>query len=152
MLENAIYSVISPEGCATILWRDPKKTLEAAEAMKLTSKQLYELKIIDEIIQEPTGGAHRDRDKILENVRNSIQKNLEYFYNLSDNEIIQQRKNKFLNIGRSRGFSTKPDIGDSLTLKKSNIINLIETILKQKKILLGSVLSIGLLIGLIYLL
>ena len=62
MLENAIYSVISPEGCATILWRDPKRTLEAAKAMKLSSKDLLELKVIDEIIPEPIGGAHRDRD------------------------------------------------------------------------------------------
>ncbi len=152
MLENAIYSVISPEGCATILWRDPKKTLEAAEAMKLTSKQLYELNIIDEIIQEPTGGAHRDRDKILENVRNSIQNNLQYFYDLNENEIILQRKNKFLKIGRGSGFSTKPDVSDSLSLKKSNISNLIETVLKQKKLLLGGTLLIGLLIGLTYLL
>lgn len=152
MLENAIYSVISPEGCATILWRDPKKTLEAAEAMKLTSKQLYELNIIDEIIQEPTGGAHRDRDKILENVRNSIQNNLQYFYDLNENEIILQRKNKFLKIGRGSGFSTKPDVSDSLSLKKSNLSNLIETVLKQKKLLLGGTLLIGLLIGLIYLL
>ena len=53
MLENAIYSVISPEGCATILWRDPKKTLEAATAMKMSSKDLFDLKIIDEIIYEP---------------------------------------------------------------------------------------------------
>ena len=59
MLENAIYSVISPEGCATILWRDPKRTLEAAKAMKLSSKDLLELKVIDEIIPEPIGGAHR---------------------------------------------------------------------------------------------
>ena len=57
MLENAIYSVISPEGCATILWRDPKKTLEAATAMKLSSKDLLELRVIDEIIEEPLGGA-----------------------------------------------------------------------------------------------
>ena len=63
MLENAIYSVISPEGCAAILWRDPKKTLEAATAMRLTSKDLLDLKIVDEIIQEPVGGAHRDRQK-----------------------------------------------------------------------------------------
>ena len=62
MLENAIYSVISPEGCASILWRDPTKTLEAAKAMKLTSKDLLNLKIIDEIIPEPTGGAHRDKN------------------------------------------------------------------------------------------
>ena len=68
MLENAIYSVISPEGCATILWRDPKRTLEAAKAMKLSSKDLLELRVIDEIIPEPVGGAHRDRDLILDNV------------------------------------------------------------------------------------
>ena len=81
MLENAIYSVISPEGCATILWRDPKKTLEASTAMKLSSKDLYDLKIIDEIISEPIGGAHRDKDIILENVRDSIRKNLDFFIN-----------------------------------------------------------------------
>ena len=77
MLENAIYSVISPEGCATILWRDPKRTLEAAKAMKLSSKDLLELKVIDEIIPEPIGGAHRDRDLILDNVRKSIEKKFE---------------------------------------------------------------------------
>ena len=72
MLENAIYSVISPEGCASILWRDPKKTLEAATAMKLTSKDLLELKIIDEIIPEPNGGAHRDKNLILFNKLGSL--------------------------------------------------------------------------------
>ena len=65
MLEHAIYSVISPEGCAAILWRDPTKTLEASKAMKLTSKDLLELNIIDEIIEEPIGGAHRNKDEIL---------------------------------------------------------------------------------------
>ena len=79
MLENAIYSVISPEGCATILWRDPKRTLDAAKAMKLSSKDLLELKVIDEIIPEPVGGAHRDRDLILDNVRKSIENNLNEF-------------------------------------------------------------------------
>ena len=69
MFENAIYSVISPEGCASILWRDPKKTLEAAKAMKLSSKDLLGLGVIDEIISEPIGGAHRDRDLCLNNVR-----------------------------------------------------------------------------------
>ena len=72
MLENAIYSVISPEGCATILWRDPTKTLEASKAMKLTSKDLLGLKIVDEIIHEPLGGAHRDRDKILKEIKDCI--------------------------------------------------------------------------------
>ena len=76
MLENAIYSVISPEGCASILWRDPKKTLEAATAMKLSSTDLLDLNIIDEIIEEPTGGAHRDREKVLKNVKVSIEKSL----------------------------------------------------------------------------
>ena len=96
MLENSIYSVISPEGCASILWRDPKKTLEAAEAMKLSAKDLFNLKIIDEIIDEPTGGAHRDKNKILENVKTSISKNLDLFNEMSKDEILSQRKNKFL--------------------------------------------------------
>ena len=104
MLENAIYSVISPEGCATILWRDPKKTLEASKAMKLSSKDLYDLKIIDEIILEPLGGAHRDKDLILDNVRSSIRKNLDFFLNMDEEEILTQRKNKFLSIGRNKGF------------------------------------------------
>ncbi len=79
MLQNAIYSVISPEGCATILWRDPKKTLEASKAMKLSSNDLLQLDIIDEVIPEPIGGAHRDKDLILDNVRNAIKKNLILF-------------------------------------------------------------------------
>jgi len=72
MLQNAIYSVISPEGCATILWRDPKKTLEAAQAMKLSAKDLLNLKVIDEIIPEPVGGAHRDKDLILNNISQKV--------------------------------------------------------------------------------
>ena len=100
MLQNAIYSVISPEGCATILWRDPKKTLEASKAMRLSSKDLLSLDIIDEIISEPIGGAHRDKDLILDNVRVSIKKNLEFFSTMDKNEIINQRNNKSLSIGR----------------------------------------------------
>jgi len=78
MLENSIYSVISPEGCATILWRDPKKMLDAAKAMKLSAKDLLELKVIDEIIPEPLGGAHRDNELMLENLKSSISKNLDF--------------------------------------------------------------------------
>ena len=104
MLENAIYSVISPEGCATILWRDPKKKLDAAKAMKLSAKDLLELQIIDEIIEEPTGGAHRDKNLILERIKNSITKNLQYFKTISSEEIYNERKNKFLKIGRNKGF------------------------------------------------
>ena len=105
MLENAIYSVISPEGCASILWRDPKKTLEAATAMKLTSKDLLKLKIIDEIILEPNGGAHRDKNLILSSVKESIQKNIDYLSTKSREEIITLKKEKFLNIGRDKGLS-----------------------------------------------
>ena len=121
MLENAIYSVISPEGCATILWRDPKKMLDAAKAMKLSAKDLYELKIIDEIIPEPLGGAHRDRNLILSNVRESIQKNLSLFSEMSVEEILDQRRNKFLKIGRSKGFISNPENLSSLDHKRNNI-------------------------------
>ena len=129
MLKNAIYSVISPEGCATILWRDPKKTLEAAKAMKLSSKDLLNLNIIDEIIPEPIGGAHRDKDLILDNVRASIKKNLEYFSTLDKNEIINHRKNKFLSIGRNKGFATQDD-PSKLSMKKG----ILEKLLKNKKL------------------
>ena len=120
MLENAIYSVISPEGCATILWRDPKRMLDAAEAMKLSAKDLLELKVIDEIIPEPIGGAHRNKNSILNNVRNSILRNLETYKDVSNEEILNQRKNKFLKIGRSKGFIDNPDVLSDLHGKNNN--------------------------------
>ncbi len=109
MLENAIYSVISPEGCATILWKDPKKMLDAAKAMKLSAKDLLELNIIDEIIYEPIGGAHRNKEIILRNIELSISKNLNFFKEMTGEEIINHRKNKFLKIGRSKGFINNPE-------------------------------------------
>ena len=118
MLENAIYSVISPEGCATILWRDPKKTLEAAEAMKLSSKDLLQLGIIDEIIDEPLGGAHRDKDLSINNVRDSIKKNLDELKSMHRDEIFSHRKNKFLTIGRKKGFVSKIENDENLTMKE----------------------------------
>ena len=130
MLENAIYSVISPEGCATILWRDPKKTLEAAEAMKLSSKDLLELGIIDEIISEPIGGAHRDKELCLNNVKQSIQKNLNAMEGMSRDEIFLNRKNKFLLIGRNKGFSSTLEPEQNLTMKE-NLID--KTFLNIKK-------------------
>ena len=132
MLENAIYSVISPEGCATILWRDPKKTLEAAKAMKLSSKNLLDLKIIDEIIPEPIGGAHRDRDLILESVRKSIENNLNEFLNMNRDETFNHRKNKFLTIGRNKGFVSQLDDLSTLSMKKNKINIFIENFLKSK--------------------
>jgi len=121
MLENAIYSVISPEGCATILWRDPKKMLDAAKAMKLSSKDLLDLQIIDEIVKEPLGGAHRDRNLMLENVKNSIIKNLDHFKEMSSEEIFNDRKNKFLRIGRSKGFIENIDELSSLAESRGNL-------------------------------
>ena len=135
MLENAIYSVISPEGCATILWRDPKKMLDAAKAMKLSAKDLLELQVIDEIIPEPLGGAHRDKDLILENVRTSLLKNLDYFKDMSPEDIYNERKNKFLKIGRNKGFASSSEDLSTLSVKTNNI----DKILKSKKILIGSV-------------
>ena len=135
MLENAIYSVISPEGCATILWRDPKKMLDAAKAMKLSAKDLLELEIIDEIIPEPSGGAHRDKDLILENVKNALNKNLENFKQMSPEEIFDGRKNKFLKIGRSKGFMSNLNELSSLNLEKSNFNHF----LKSKKIFVAGV-------------
>jgi len=126
MLENAIYSVISPEGCATILWRDPKKMLDAAKAMKLSAKDLLKLEVIDEIIPEPLGGAHRNRDLMLQNLRNSIFKNLEYFKDLSADEIMNERKNKFLKIGRNKGFTSSSEDLKTLTIKDNNIIKILK--------------------------
>ena len=135
MLENAIYSVISPEGCATILWRDPKKMLDAAKAMKLAAKDLLELKVIDEIIPEPLGGAHRDRDLMLKNLRSSISKNLGYFKDLSSEEIMNERKTKFLKIGRNKGFVSNSEDLSTLSIKDNNI----NEIFKSKKVLIGFV-------------
>ncbi len=136
MLENAIYSVISPEGCATILWRDPKRMLDAAKAMKLSAKDLLELKVIDEVIPEPLGGAHRDKDQMLQNLRTSISKNLNYFKDLSFEEIMNERKNKFLKIGRNKGFVSSSEDLSTLTVKQNNL----NEIFKSKKFLLGSAL------------
>ena len=137
MLENAIYSVISPEGCATILWRDPKKMLDAAKAMKLSAKDLLDLKVIDEIVSEPLGGAHRDRNLILNNLRETISKNLFQFKDMTPEEIFNQRKNKFLKIGRGKGFISNPE---NLSTLDDNKNYLIEYFKKKQNfyILIGS--------------
>ena len=149
MLENAIYSVISPEGCATILWRDPKKMLDAAKAMKLSAKDLLDLEIIDEIVPEPAGGAHRDKEKILKNVRNSILKNLDNFNNMSRDEIFDNRKNKYLRIGRNKGFIS--DLNELSSLELSE--NIFYQFIKSKKIIIFTsfILSILLMIIIFYL-
>ena len=136
MLEHSIYSVISPEGCASILWRDPSKSLEAAEAMKLTANDLKKFGIVDEVIKEPLGGAHRDNEKIALDVKKTILSNLKTFENLSGEEIYNQRKTKFLQIGRDQGFSGTSHKSDkSLSYSVPTISGLIKD---KKVIILGT--------------
>ena len=142
MLENAIYSVISPEGCATILWRDPKKMLDAAKAMKLSAKDLLELEIVDEIIAEPLGGAHRDKDLILENIRESLIKNLDQFKDMSSDEIFNNRKNKFLKIGRNKGFITSSEDLSSLSAPSNKIYEIV----KSKKLIITTTVIVTILV------
>ena len=145
MLENAIYSVISPEGCATILWRDPKKMLDAAKAMKLSAKDLLELKVIDEVILEPVGGAHRDKDLILSSVRECISKNLDLYKEMTSIEIFEQRKNKFLKIGRNKGFIDNLENLSSVEFKRDKLKEFFK---KKQNIfyLIGVLIFLGLLI------
>jgi len=152
MLQNAIYSVISPEGCATILWRDPKKTLEAAQAMKLSAEDLLNLKVIDEIIPEPVGGAHRDKNLILNNIRNSIINNLNDFNSMSKDEVLNHRKNKFLSIGRSKGFISQSVTDDSLKMKQNPLDILKVKIIKNKNQLIIAVIILTLVTSFFYLL
>ncbi len=152
MLQNAIYSVISPEGCATILWRDPTKTLEASKAMKLSSSELLSLNIIDEIIEEPVGGAHRDKNLILQNVKNSIEKNINYFEDKSKEEIINQRKNKFLSIGRSKGFQVSASTSENLLQNETFIQKLIFRFNKKKNFNISIIIMIFLIFCGIFLL
>jgi len=131
MLENAIYSVISPEGCASILWRDPSKSLEAAKAMKLTANELLKMEIIDEIIPEPIGGAHRNKNEVVSSTKKFLIKYLEEFDKFNGEEILQQRKEKFLNIGKQK--SLKIFSNQASWIKKDNFIILARKILNRFK-------------------
>ena len=97
-----------------------------------------EMCIRDRIIPEPLGGAHRDKDLILDNVRNAIDRNLSKFLTLNENEILNQRKNKFLDIGRNRGFSNNAAHQDKLTIKHNLIQNLISNIKLNKKLFIST--------------
>jgi len=99
MLENAIYSVISPEGCAAILFRDASKAPEAAEFLKLTANDLYKLGIIDEIIPEPLGGAHRDYVATAENISKCLKQHLSQLKTIPKKDLVELRYQKFRKIG-----------------------------------------------------
>ena len=150
MLENSIYSVISPEGCASILWRDPSKSLQAAEAMKLTAKHLFKLGIIDEVILEPTGGAHRDREAMTQSLKESIINNLKYFENFSKEEVYDHRKAKFLKIGRDQGFNKPTNLSDTNLGYKVSLTDKIKGVFNKNKYLyLGFTLLFLVLIGIL---
>jgi acetyl-CoA carboxylase carboxyl transferase subunit alpha len=103
ILEHAYYSVISPEGCAAILWKDRAYSDKAAEALKITGKDLLELKLADEIIPEPKGGAHADPQAMAINLKNALIRNLEELSAMSAEEILQDRYDKFRSMGVFEG-------------------------------------------------
>ena len=100
MLEFSIYAVISPEGCAAILWSDGTKGAQAAEALKLTAKDIKELEVIDEIVREPIGGAHRDHDATARTLAEAISRNLQELKALSPEQLVQGRYDKFRKMSR----------------------------------------------------
>jgi acetyl-CoA carboxylase carboxyl transferase subunit alpha len=99
ILENAYYSVISPEACSAILWRDRRHAAEAAEALKLTAQDLLKLKVVDEIVPEPQGGAHRDYDSVAENLGNVLRRNLQHISKIPIDGLLQNRYEKFRRLG-----------------------------------------------------
>jgi acetyl-CoA carboxylase carboxyl transferase subunit alpha len=101
MLEHAVYSVISPEGAASILWRDSARAQDAATAMKITAADMLNLKIVDGIIEEPIGGAHRDPTSVIDRTGETLAEGLAALKGLEGEEIVRRRREKFLAIGRS---------------------------------------------------
>ncbi|MEI8055713.1 MAG: acetyl-CoA carboxylase carboxyltransferase subunit alpha [bacterium] len=100
MLQYSIYATISPEGCASILWRSQDKVAEAAEAMNLTANKLYKLKLIDQIVSEPLGGAHRDYEMMAERLKAALIDNLQQLEKLSPDRLVAARYEKLMSFGR----------------------------------------------------
>jgi acetyl-CoA carboxylase carboxyl transferase subunit alpha len=104
MLEHAVYSVISPEGCAAILWNDPAKVPDAASSLKMTATDLLELGVIDDIIPEPLGGAHRDPKTVFDRVAKALTNRLFELSELSPQELLAQREQKYRKMGAVNGL------------------------------------------------
>ncbi len=100
MLQYAVYSVISPEGCASILWRSAEKAEDAAEAMRITASSLYEFGLVDEVLEEPLGGAHRNPQEMADVIRNAILKSLDELDPLSTEELLERRQQRLASIGQ----------------------------------------------------
>ena len=99
MLENAVYSILSPEGFASILWKDGTRAKEAAESMKMTADSLFKLGIIDKIIKEPNGGAHKDVDLVAQRIKDELYKELKELINIDKSNLIRDRYAKFRSFG-----------------------------------------------------
>jgi len=100
MLENSVYSVISPEGCAAILWKDASLADRAAESLRLTSHDLLELELIDEIVPEPAGGAHADPEAAAASLKEALARHITELFNLKSDELVRLRIEKYLKMGR----------------------------------------------------
>ena len=107
MLQYSTYSVISPEGCASILWKSADKAEEAAKIMGITASRLKTIGLIDQIIDEPLGGAHRDYPLTMELVRNSLQGSLEQLQSITSKELLEKRFKRLMEYGKFKGSSTK---------------------------------------------
>jgi acetyl-CoA carboxylase carboxyl transferase subunit alpha len=99
MLEHSVYSVISPEGCASILWRSADKVSDACQAMKMTAREIKQLGVVEEVIEEPLGGAHHDYDFAAQKAKEGVIKHVAELSRLSRKEVRLDRQNKFRNIG-----------------------------------------------------
>ncbi|HXC93167.1 MAG TPA: acetyl-CoA carboxylase carboxyl transferase subunit alpha, partial [Geobacteraceae bacterium] len=99
-LENSVYAVISPEGCAAILWSDGTKGAQAAEALKLTAKDIKALEVIDEIIKEPLGGAHRDHEAMAKTLQEALIRNLKELKKIPEGNLVEERYQKFRKMSR----------------------------------------------------
>ena len=100
MLANTVYSVISPEGCASILWKDSGRAAEAAEALKIDAPNLLRMGVIDDIIEEPQGGAHEDYERIASNIREKLLSTLEELGQYSIEDLVEQRYTKIRKMGQ----------------------------------------------------
>jgi len=107
MLQYSTYSVISPEGCASILWKSADKAEEAAKIMGITASRLKTMGLIDQIIDEPLGGAHRDYSSTMELVSNSLQGSLEQLQSIAFTELLEKRSRRLMEYGKFKGSPTK---------------------------------------------
>jgi acetyl-CoA carboxylase carboxyl transferase subunit alpha len=107
MLENSVYSVISPEGCAAILWKSGSERAKAAAALRLTAQDLRKLEVIDEVIPEPTGGAHSDWERTAEQLRASLVRNLDQLRDLPVSDLLRSRWDKYLGMGEWRSAGSR---------------------------------------------